>query len=53
MMNKDPKQIVQALSDEEVKEMFEKEHSNPGYVEDTEPTAEDCWDGDETDKIPC
>jgi len=21
--------------------------------ERTEPTAEDCWDGDETDKIPC
>ena len=36
-----------ALSDEEVMEMFQKEHENPGYVDDDEELTEaDYWDGD-------
>ena len=54
IMNKDPKQVTPALSDEEVRIMLEKEHSKPGVILDedgNELTDADFWDGDETDKI--
>jgi hypothetical protein len=44
---KDPNVVTPALSDEEVMEMFQKEHENPGYVDDDEELTEaDYWDGD-------